>query len=149
MLDPSDSLDPLLDRLGRRTPPLPGSLAPEVWKRVAFAKEPRRRSLLAQIDAIFARTSFAAAFVVGCVLLGMFLAEVRRSRVQADYDRELVRSYLRLIDPRRESGVNDPRIRNPRIQNAEVGRPDRPSIVGRQGLLTFASPDAASSCLLF
>ena len=103
-MEPTDPLDPLLDRLGRQTPPLPGSLAPEVWRRVALTKEPMRETLLAQIHAIFARPSFAAAFVVGCVLLGMFLAEVRNSRVQADYERELVRSYLRLIDPRREEG---------------------------------------------
>jgi hypothetical protein len=51
------------------------------------------------VHAAFARPSFAAAFIAACVLLGLFLAEVRRSEVQTQYNRELMQSYLRLIDP--------------------------------------------------
>jgi hypothetical protein len=99
MHTPPDPLDPLLDQWERSAPPPPGALAAEVWRRVALAEEPARRSLWERIHAAFARPSFAAAFVAACVLLGLFMAEVRRSRLQADYNRELMQSYLHLIDP--------------------------------------------------
>jgi hypothetical protein len=118
MQDPTDPLEPLLDHLGRQTPRLNGSLTPEVWRRIAVVEDRARRGVFAQLHAVFARRSFAAAFVVGCVLLGMFLAEIRRSRVQADYDRELVRSYLRLIDPRREEEDEKARPKNSEAENS-------------------------------
>lgn len=96
---PPDPLDPLLDQWARQTPPSPGPLAPEVWRRIARAEEPAKRSLWEMIHGAFARPSFAAAFVAACVLLGLFLAEARRSRLQSEYNRELMQSYLRLIDP--------------------------------------------------
>ena len=95
---PDDPLDSLLDSWARRTPPLPGSLAPEVWRRIERTEEPAR-SFWERVHGAFARPSFAAAFVAACVLLGLFLAEARRSRVQSEYNRELMQSYLRLIDP--------------------------------------------------
>jgi hypothetical protein len=94
-----DPLDELLDRFGRQTPPPPGPLAPEVWRRIARAEEPARRSWWERVHAVFAQPSFAATFMVACVLLGLFLAEVRRSHRQVEYNRELMQSYLRLIDP--------------------------------------------------
>ncbi len=97
MSDPSDPLDDLLDRLGRRTPPLPGPLAPEMWRRVAIAAG--RERWWERVHAAFARPSFAAAFVAACVFLGLFLAEVRRSHRQGEYNLELMQSYLRLVDP--------------------------------------------------
>lgn len=100
---PPDPLDSLLDRWGRQTPPSSGPLAPEVWRRIERAEEPVRRSLWERVHAAFARPSFAAAFVAACVLLGLFLAEARRSRLQTAYNRELMQSYLRLIDPLLES----------------------------------------------
>jgi len=96
---PPDPLDPLLDQWARQTPPSPGPLAPEVWRRIARAEEPVKRTLWEMIHGAFARPSFAAAFVAACVLLGLFLAEARRSRLQSEYNRELMLSYLRLIDP--------------------------------------------------
>jgi len=101
MHDPAEPepLDSLLNRFGERPPPLTAPLAPEVWRRIALAEERERFGLFERIHAIFARGSFAAAFVLGCVLMGLFLAEVRKSRQQAEYNRELVQSYLRLIDP--------------------------------------------------
>jgi hypothetical protein len=96
---PPDPLDSLLDQWARQTPPSPEPLAPEVWRRIAMAEEPVKRSVWERLHAVFARPSFAAAFVAACVLLGLFLAEARRSRVQAEYNRELMQSYLRLIDP--------------------------------------------------
>jgi hypothetical protein len=98
MPTPPDPLDALLDHWERRTPPTP-PLKSEVWRRIALADEPVRRTVWERVHAVFARPSFAAAFVAACVLLGLFLAEVRRSRVQTEYNRELMQSYLRLIDP--------------------------------------------------
>lgn len=58
-----------------------------------------RPGLLARLDAVFSRPSFAIAFVAACMLLGLFLAEVRLSRLQAARSAQLAESYLRLIDP--------------------------------------------------
>ena len=99
---PDDPLDSLLDQWGRSAP-APGPLGPEVWRRIARVEEPVRRTFWEMIHGAFARPSFAAAFVAACVLLGLFLAEARRSRLQAEYNRELMQSYLRLIDPLLES----------------------------------------------
>jgi len=51
------------------------------------------------VHAAFARPSFAAAFIAACVLLGLFLAEVRSSRLQSKYGAQLAQNYLHLIDP--------------------------------------------------
>lgn len=51
------------------------------------------------MDRAFARPSFAAAFVIACVLLGLFLAEARLSRLQVERNTDLAKRYLRLIDP--------------------------------------------------
>lgn len=101
MQEPPDSLDPLLDRWGKETPPLPGHLTPEVWRRISVAETPDAQptGLLASIHAIFARPSFSIAFVSACILLGLFLAEVRRSHAQSKYNAQLMQSYLHLIDP--------------------------------------------------
>jgi hypothetical protein len=99
MPDPIDPLDSLLDRLGRQSPPSPSPLTPEVWRRIALAEETSRGNFWERLHAVFARPSFAATFVVACVFLGLFLAEVRRSQRQGEYNRELMQSYLRLIDP--------------------------------------------------
>ncbi|ATC63905.1 hypothetical protein CMV30_08050 [Nibricoccus aquaticus] len=100
---PPDPLDSLLDQWGRGAPSSPGPLAPEVWRRIARMEEPVKRTFWEMVHGAFARPSFAAAFVAACVLLGLFLAEARRSRLQSEYNRELMQSYLRLIDPLLES----------------------------------------------
>lgn len=102
MNQPNDPLDPLLDRWGE--PPEQPSLAPEVWRRVATASAPRPRATTCirwwqVLDLTFGRTSFAAAFVVACVLLGLFLAELRVSHLRSERDHQLALTYLRLIDP--------------------------------------------------
>lgn len=99
MADPSDPLDHLLDELGRRTPPLPGPLTPEVWRRLQASAEARAETWWERVHAVFARPSFAGAFVLACVFAGLFLAEVRRSHRQNEYNLELTQSYLRLVDP--------------------------------------------------
>lgn len=86
---PPDPLDPLLDRWG--TPPAFRPLAAELRTRLrAPAPAP---------ETIFLRPAFAALFVAACVLLGLFLAEVRVSRLHRDRDAQLLESYRQLIDP--------------------------------------------------
>ena len=96
---PSDPLDPLLDRW-RETPEPPPYMAAEVWRRIA-AVENRvaRPGLFARMEAAFARPSFVVAFVAACMLLGLFLAEMRLSRLHAERGVQIAQSYLRLIDP--------------------------------------------------
>jgi hypothetical protein len=106
MHPPSDPLDPLLERWRDAAPPLPEHLTAEVWRRIAAAETPEPRlSLFARIEAVFARPSFAVAFVAACTLLGLFLAEVRLSRLQTAHNTQLVQSYLKLIDPLLETAT--------------------------------------------
>jgi hypothetical protein len=99
MHPPSDPLDPLLDRL-RDTPEPPSRLATEVWHRIAtLESHTEPRGLWSGIEAVFARPSFAAAFLTVCVLLGLFLAEIRLSRLHAERGVQIAQSYLRLVDP--------------------------------------------------
>ncbi len=106
MHPPSDPLDPLLERWRDATPLLSEHLTAEVWRRIAAADTPAPRlSLFARVEAAFARPSFAVAFVAACTLLGLFLAEVRLSRLQAEQNTQLVHSYLKLIDPLLETAA--------------------------------------------
>jgi hypothetical protein len=99
MPPPSDPLDPLLDRW-RESPEPPPHLAAEVWRRIAAIEGPvERPSLLVRMEAAFARPSFVVAFIAACMLLGLFLAEVRLSRLHAERGVQIAQSYLRLIDP--------------------------------------------------
>ena len=63
---------------------------------------------LSRGEAGYHRASFAAAFVVACALLGLFLAELRVSRLHRDRDHQLAESYLRLIDPLLLAASNPP-----------------------------------------
>jgi len=100
MRTPPDPLDPLLERWRAEAPPLETRVAPEVWQRIRSAEAVEMRfGWRARLEAVFAPPSFAIAFVAACVLLGLFLAEMRVSRLQADRNEQLARSYVRLIDP--------------------------------------------------
>src|SRR6185369_4576260 len=91
-----DPLDRLLDRLGENTPPPPGQLRAEVWRQIERERDATASARWSdRLHAIFARPSFAAAFVAACVLLGLFLAEERTSRRQAEYGAQLAQGYLR------------------------------------------------------
>lgn len=99
--DPTDPMiDPLLDRI---QPPAAAPLAREVWSRIAAGGaetfEPSRPGLLAAIEAMFRQPAFAIVFVVACGLFGLLLAEMRVSRMHEARDEQLVKSYMRLIDP--------------------------------------------------
>lgn len=99
MHPPSDPLDSLLDRWNE-TPEPPASLTLEVWRRIATAESRGERpGFIARIEAMFSRPSFAVTFIAACMLLGLFLAQVRLSRLEAERSTQLAQSYLRLIDP--------------------------------------------------
>jgi hypothetical protein len=99
MHPPFDPLDPLLDRW-RESPEPPAHLNREVWRRIAVLEsEADRGGFLARIEAAFARPSFAITFVAACMLLGLFLAEIRLSNLHAERGVQIAQSYLRLIDP--------------------------------------------------
>jgi hypothetical protein len=100
MPNPSDPLDPLLDRWTEPRAPVP-NLAPEVWRRIAQAERNGSGigAIWAEVDAWLSRPPFAALFVTSCALLGLFLAEVRVNRQQREQGALLARSYLQLIDP--------------------------------------------------
>jgi hypothetical protein len=100
MQTPHDPLDSLLERWRGAAPPLAGPVGPEVWRRVADAEASAARAgWRERIELAFARPSFAAAFVTACVLMGLFLAEARISRLQAERNAQLARHYLELVDP--------------------------------------------------
>ena len=94
-----DPLDSLLDRWGEPPEP-PPHLAREVWRRIAVVdNRAERPGFLARIEAAFAQPSFAVAFVAACMLLGLFLAEMRLARLHAERGAQIAQSYLRMIDP--------------------------------------------------
>lgn len=98
--DPDDPLHSLFERSRELAPEPSEQLESMVWRRLAAVETPVvRRSLFATIEAMFARPSFTAAFVVGCILLGLFLAETRVSQLQARRSAQFVQTYLREIDP--------------------------------------------------
>lgn len=90
---PSDPLDPLLQRWGR-SPRCHPPLRAEVRQRLSEGAEDDRATLV-----LFSRPAFATLFLAACVLLGLFLAEVRVSRLHRERDQVLLESYRRLIDP--------------------------------------------------
>jgi hypothetical protein len=98
----TDPIDPLLDRWRTARPPMPakGALADEVWRRIADAEaSPDENTFLASLENTFSRPSFAFAFVAACMLFGLFLAEIRVSRQQAQRNVQLAQAYVQLIDP--------------------------------------------------
>ena len=100
-MSPSDDpLQPVMERLRDATPAQPESIAPVVWRRIAQAERvttPWR--WWERVESVFAQPAFAAAFVVGCCLAGLFLAEVRASWERAQQNEQIERHYLRLVDP--------------------------------------------------
>lgn len=104
MPTPDDPLDPLFARWRADTPPLPRSVRPEVWRRIEHAEaNPGLAGWFARIEMAFSRPAFATAFIIACVLAGLFLAETRLSEAHKHRSAELERSYLRMLDPRVET----------------------------------------------
>lgn len=97
-----DPLDATLEALERATPAQPDSVQHEVWRRIAHGEQTTAAATgpwWQRIEAAFSRPAFAAAFIAASLLLGLFLAEMRLTRVQTERTAALERSYLRLIDP--------------------------------------------------
>jgi len=98
MNPPVDPLDELLNRCGPAPEP-PAQLAAKIRRRLAGQRAAARVAWAQQLEAVFARPSFAVAFVTACLLFGLFLAETRISRLHAAQSVQMARSYLRLVDP--------------------------------------------------
>lgn len=100
MTTPPDPLDPLLNRWSETPEPSP-RLASEVWQRISLQESTPAEppGFWAVVESWFARPPFAALFITSCVLLGLFLAELRVSHQQRERSAQLARSYLQLIDP--------------------------------------------------
>jgi hypothetical protein len=106
--DPSDPIDPLLDRWSHLEPPRmeADGLAHEVWRRIADAEvDATAPTWWGRIEGAFQRPSFDFAFVAACTLFGLFLAEVRVSHLQAEHNVELAKAYVHLIDPLLDKSV--------------------------------------------
>ncbi len=100
MSTPSDPLDPLFERWRAETPTLKRSLRSDVWSRIEQAEaHPGLAGWLDRIELAFSRPAFATAFVVACVLLGLFLAEARLSEHLRRESAEIERSYVHMLDP--------------------------------------------------
>lgn len=95
-----DPVDPLLERW-RAVPAAPpvDELHREVWRRIADAETAVEISFWSRAEKAFRTPSFACAFVAACMLLGLFLAEVRVSREESHRNRQLAQAYVHLIDP--------------------------------------------------
>jgi hypothetical protein len=98
MKPPVDPLDELLNRC-QPAPEPPAQLIAKVRRRLAERRAPAWPAWVERLDAVFARPSFAAAFVTACLLLGLFLAETRVSRLHQAQSAQVARSYVRLINP--------------------------------------------------
>lgn len=93
-----DPLNTLLDQW--KVNPGERSLASEVWRELEHRDAlTRRTTLLDRLETIFARPSFSIVFVISCVLLGLFLAEIRVARIQSARSTALAQSYIELINP--------------------------------------------------
>ena len=98
MNPPVDPLDELLNQC-RPPPEPPAQLATKIRRRLAELREDASFTWVERLDAVFARPSFAATFIAACMLLGLFLAETRVSRLHEAQGAQIARSYLRAIDP--------------------------------------------------
>jgi hypothetical protein len=110
-----DPLEAALEALRRETPVQPESVRAEVWRRIALAEAAARlrEPWWRRLEAAFVRPAFAVAFVAASLLLGLFLAEIRVSRLREARTVMLEREYLELLDPL-ASAPNLPRAQ-PRV----------------------------------
>ena len=100
MSSPTDPLDSLFERWGESTPRVSDSVDREVWRRIANTESvPAKVSWFSMFESAFARPAFGAAFVAACMLLGLFLAEVRLSKLHEQRSTVIEASYLQLLAP--------------------------------------------------
>ena len=95
-----DPLDQLLDSWVEAPVKHP-RLEHRVWSRIVSDEVETQGlpSFFALVHSILSRPAYAATFVVGCVLLGLLLAEVRVANQQAERGERLAESYKQVIDP--------------------------------------------------
>lgn len=100
MSSPTDPLDSLFKRWGESTPRVRDSIDREVWRKIANAESrPARAGWLSVFESAFSRPAFGVAFVAACMLLGLFLAEVRLSKLHKQRSAVIEASYLQLLAP--------------------------------------------------
>lgn len=100
MPPPTDPLETLFERWEETTPHVGESLNREVWRRIANAEtRPTPAGWFSMLESAFARPAFAAAFVASCMLLGLFLAEIRLSKLHEQRSALIEASYLKLLTP--------------------------------------------------
>lgn len=93
-----DPLDQLLDEW--RVDTTHTRLTGRVWNEIERRNRHRREnSFLHRLESVFARPSFSIVFVLSCILLGLFLAEIRVARIQSARSTTLAQSYLQLVNP--------------------------------------------------
>lgn len=97
-MTPRDPLDELFAHW--RAPAGPrADLRAKIRHEITISAGSENNHWLGRLEAAFARPSFAITFVAACVLLGLFLAESRISRLHAAYGAQVARNYVQLIDP--------------------------------------------------
>lgn len=98
----SDRLDELLESWDKVRVGHP-RLNQRVWARIANEESDSSAFVLPGffrlVHSILSRPAYASAFVVGCVLVGLLLAEVRVAKEQAKRGTQLAESYKQVIDP--------------------------------------------------
>jgi hypothetical protein len=100
MSSPTDPLDSLFKRWGESTPHVRDSIDREVWRRIANAENrPAKVGWFSTFESVFSRPAFGVAFVAVCMLLGLFLAEVRLSKLHEQRSAVIEASYLQLLAP--------------------------------------------------
>jgi hypothetical protein len=102
MNSPPDPLESALETYRLATPPQPESIQHEVWRRIAHAETVSAVEFLPwwrRLENVFAHPAFASAFVAACLLLGLFLAEMRLTHLERARTAALEESYRQLVDP--------------------------------------------------
>jgi hypothetical protein len=94
---PPDPLDQLLNRWSE-VPEPSANLTREVWRRIALNESNAIHRGSRRLE-LLTRPFYASVFVFSCVVVGLFLAEVRVARLQTEASSQLARSYVALINP--------------------------------------------------
>ena len=103
-----DELDSLLDQW-QVEPASDPQLKHRVWTRIAAGDAKSDQSLphwLAGLLNTISKPLGATAFVAASIVCGLFIAEMRVSKIKAARTEELAKSYIQLIDARTEITAN-------------------------------------------
>lgn len=100
-----DELDNLLEQW-QVTPASDPQLKHRVWTRIAAGSTRTNQRLpdwLTSFMSIISRPLGATGFVAASIVCGLFLAEMRVSKIKSVHTEELAKSYIQLIDVRTET----------------------------------------------